>query len=370
MIGYSQFLLEYYFVIITLVMLFFIPHYSKSFWDISLKSYFNNNKNRIKSIDTIKGIAIIGVIIIHSCYFLLDKYTSYSEVITLTLINNIFRFSIPVFLFSSGFLLKEFVWKSKNIAYFYINKFLRIGIPYIIINLFLWKIGYNSSASFWYLLITGDMAIPFYFIPVLFQLYLLYPILDYFRKISPKYLLLISLIISIISFFTPSTWQINGFPLFTQYLIFFVYGMLKKDILQKKSSKIWAELLFIYIVLQIIMSISAYFIMNQYMWKLIYFYNFQIILGFGFIFTILSYLESKKIGYKIIQKIFAPIGIYSLWIFLLHFPIQENLFILTKNFNLPLLIFLSQNIILTLILTIPIAFILNYIYSSLRFKMK
>jgi len=324
-----QFRVEYIVVGIGLLILLIIPRYSRVFWslkaDISKTDF--NSKNRLKSIDTIKGLAIVGVIIIHSCYLLFSKYSGISETIALSLINNIFRFAIPVFLFSSGLLLKPFIWRAQNILQFYATKVLRILIPYIFVNLILADFGYNNSASLWQLILTGDMALPFYFVPVLFQLYLLYPILDYIRHINPRYLLLGSLIISVISFLIPATWQFYGVPLCGQYLVFFVYGMVRQDILEAKSAKIWSELLVIYLILQIILlAILSVFGLNKNTWELIYFYNFQPLLGFSFIFISLYYLQYQKLVYHLVEKIFAPLGKFSLWIFLLHFPIQQLLF--------------------------------------------
>ena len=102
----SQFLIEFCFVIVSLFIIISIPRYSRVFW--SLKADIGQSKfsthNRLKSIDTIKGLAIVGVIIIHSCYLLFSKYSGIAETIALSLINNTFRFAIPVFLFTSGLL--------------------------------------------------------------------------------------------------------------------------------------------------------------------------------------------------------------------------------------------------------------------------
>jgi peptidoglycan/LPS O-acetylase OafA/YrhL len=364
----SQFILENLIVIFSLFLILVIPRYAKVFWSLqSVKQNVVNNKSRLHSIDTLKGLAIIGVIIIHACYLLLNKYSGY-EAIILTFINNIFRFAIPIFLFSSGLLLKPFVWQFKYIFHFYMSKVLRITVPYILVNIALWQIGYNDSASLLQLIVTGKMAIPFYFIPVLFQLYLLYPILDYCRRISPQYLLLASLIVSIISFLTPSTWQIGEFPLFTQYLVFFVYGMVRQDVIKVIYPRAWFELLLIYFILNIILaSVIPFILIEQNIWESIYFYNFQIILGFGFIFTSLYYLEAKKLGHQILNKIFSPLGKLSLWIFLLHFPIQQILFNSFEDNYAFLALELMQNIFLTCIITVPLAWILHYFYSIPRF---
>lgn len=363
----SQFVLEYLFVIIGLIILLAVPRYAKIFWVTNI-DFLRKDKNRLQSIDAMRGIAILGVIIIHTCYLLAYKYNGIAETITLNFINNIFRFAIPVFLFTSGLLLKKFIWQKSYIFNFYFSKFIRIGIPYIIINIILWQIGYNTSAPLWQMILTGSMAEPLYFIPILFQLYLLYPILDYIRSISPKYLLIISLIISIFSFFMSNTWYIGDFPLFTQYLIFFVYGMVRKDIFTNKISNIWLELILIYIVLQFIFIISMIYSNTDInILKLLSFYNFQPILGFGFIFSIFKYLKSNILGAKLIQKFFSSIGKLSLWIFLLHFPIQQFLFNNIQNIEIGIIIVFIYNFGLTLIISLSLAFIINKIYNILQY---
>lgn len=363
----SQFVFENLFVIFSLVILLFIPRYANIFWGINT-NYNSDYLKRIKNIDAIRGIAILSVILIHTTYLLLYQYNDPFEIVTLNLINNISRFTIPVFLFTSGLLLKPFFWEKKYIFKFYGDKFIRIGIPFILINIVLWNIGYNNSEPLWKLILTGDMAVPFYFIPILFQLYLVYPILDYLRRIRPKHLLVISLIISIISFLTPSTWYVYSFPLATQYLIFFVYGMLRQDILSKKISNIWIELILIYVILNAIFIISMlYNNLATNTLKLLYFYNFQLILGFGFIFMMFKYLKSYKFGSQTITNIFAPIGRSSLWIFLIHFPIQQFLFSNIINADISFLEKLIHNFVLTSFISTITAFIIARLYAFLQF---
>ena len=366
----NQFTLEYIFILISLGILLIIPRYAKLFWNIDTTISLEKSKSRIKSIDAIKGVSIAAVILIHTCYLLLYTNSTF-EIITLNFINNISRFAIPVFLFTSGLLLKPFIWEKKYIFKFYWDKFIRIGIPYILVNIILWQIGYNSSAPLWELILTGGIVVPFYFVPILFQLYLLYPLLDYIRKINPKYLLLGSLIISISSFFIPATWYLYNLPLFTQYLIFFVYGMLRQDILNKKISNVWVELILIYLFLQIIL--IAFILSNSIDTNILIFlsfYNFQPILGFGFIFMFIKYIKSNKFGSSFIQNIFDPIGKISLWIFLIHFPIQQFLLNNIIEFNLSLSIKLIHNFISTLGLSIFIGFIMSKIYDIPKLIMK
>lgn len=361
----EQFFVEYILVASSIFILILIPRYRKLFWSIDTSHQFNS-KTRLWQIDTIKGFSILAVVIIHACYLLLTLYNQLNSSIILSLINNLLRFAIPVFLFSSGLLLKPFVWNGKAIVEFYKSKFIRIGIPYIIICTILWQLGYNKSSSLLQLIITGDMSVPFYFVPVLFQLYLIYPILDYLRRVKPSLLLTITFIISTISFFTPSTWEWRGVTILWQFLIFFTYGMLRQDILYKKPSPIWRELIWIYIILQLLSVLLVQFVYGELAIILpINLYNFQIIFGFGFIFTSLNTLHSHNKLTLISQKLLVPLGRISLWIFLLHFPIQETIFRLYSS-NSSLAIELLKSTLLTLIITIPTAIICDLIYKYLK----
>jgi len=143
---YIYFLLEYSVVLIGTFILIFIPRYNKLFWNID-----DNTKplakSRISTIDSLRGISIIGVVIIHSCYLLAKTEISVYEIINLSLINNLFRFVIPLFLFTSGLLLKLFIWTRKSIFEFYKSKFIRIVIPYFLVTLILYLIGYIENKS-------------------------------------------------------------------------------------------------------------------------------------------------------------------------------------------------------------------------------
>jgi len=362
----SQFLLEYLVIIVGTIILLAIPRYARLFWNIDTQSIIPPQK-RLPSIDTLKGIAIIAVIIIHACYFLMLQNNTTFDIIVLSVINNIFRFAIPVFLFTSGLLLKPFIWNRGAILYFYGSKIIRIAVPYIIITTILWKVGYSGDMSLPKLLISGQAAIPFYFIPVLFQLYLLYPLLDYIRNISPKYLLLGALIISLVSFVLPNTWYVWGIPLCGQYLIFFVYGMVRKNIFTEAPSSVWREFIWIYFALQaLIIILLPYLNLSEQVVKSLSFYNIQLFFGFAILFTLWNYLQKSNPMAKITQNIFTPLGRISLWIFLFHFPIQHIIFMLYPFSNQILLVQLILYTLITCIITLPISFGFAYIYRNLE----
>jgi surface polysaccharide O-acyltransferase-like enzyme len=353
-------------MIIGILILLVIPRYSRLFWSIDTQNIQKPQK-RLASIDSLRGIAIIGVIIIHTCYFLMFQYSTTFDILVLSIINNIFRFVIPVFLFTSGLLLKPFIWNRTTIIQFYGSKIVRIAIPYILITIILWQIGYSGDISLIKLLLSGEAAIPFYFVPILFQLYLLYPLLDYIRNISPKYLLIGALAISLISFFIPYTWELWGIPLCSQYLVFFVYGMVRKNIFIEAPSSIWQELIWIYFALQAsIIVLLPYLNLSETIVKSLSFYNVQIFFGFAVIFTLWNYLQKSNSITKIVQIIFTPLGHISLWIFLFHFPIQQIIFILYPFSDQLLIIQIILYTLITLGITLPISFGFSYLYRNIE----
>jgi hypothetical protein len=295
------------------------------------------------------------------------QYNTNFDIIVLSVINNIFRFAIPVFLFISGLLLNPFIWNRGAILYFYGSKIIRIAIPYIMLSIILWKVGYSGDSNLPKLLISGEAAIPFYFIPVLFQLYLLYPLLDYIRNRSPKYLLIGALIISLISFLIPDTWYIWGIPLCGQYLIFFIYGMVRKNIFTEAPSSIWRELIWIYLGLQaLIIILLPYLNLSETIVKSLSFYNVQIFFGFAVIFTLWNYVHKSSPMSKILQNIFTPLGRISLWIFLFHFPIQQIMFMLQPFPNQLLLVQIILYTLVPLTITLPISFGFAYLYRNIE----
>lgn len=362
---YIYFLFEYTVILIGTFLLLFFPKYINIFWNIDKNKQPKSSINRVNTIDSIRGISILGVIVIHSCYLLYKTEISVDDTIILSLINNLFRFAIPVFLFTSGLLLKPFVWTKKSIFKFYKNKFIKIVIPYFLVTLILWIIGYTKNQSLFSLLLTGEASVPLYFVPLLLQMYLIYPLLDFFRKVNPYYLVKISFLISIISYLIPFIWNFWGITLFFPYLIFFVYGIVRKNILEEEVSSTWTELIFTYFIIQVLIIYRLISLnINEDFFDSISlsFYNTQFYFGFAMIFTLYKYLNEKSWISKKINPSMASIGKISLWIFLIHFPIQEFIFNFIKFSNQIIIIQLILNTILTLIVTVPISLLLNKVY--------
>lgn len=235
---------------------------------------------------------------------------------------------MPVFLMFSGYCLEP--WSSLTTSSqrknFYLKKIKRIFLPYLAIASSLYIMGHPFS---WEGLIQsvlcGSVSPPFYFVIVLGQLYLLYPLLCRLSR-HPLPLLLLSLAVSSASYLYLPSQNIADFPTFTAYLFPFVFGMVSRELKTtmsanpKETSPPPPP-----------SGISSYLSMNALVAILIivgnfpnasvgfYSYNFQ----FFYAIPVLLLLLRLFSQHPSLAQALAPMGKYSLWIFLLHYPIQE-----------------------------------------------
>jgi len=307
---------------------------------------------RLPFFDYAKGIAILAVFIIHTSY-LLDFFNGRLPLYFLDLsqiINRFARFAIPIFLISSGALLTLPNLDKKNLKIFYADKLKRLLIPYIVFSLpaiyLILKMPWNISIQF--------LIVPFWFIPLLLQLYFLYPALWYVlttKKIRPVLFLFFALLFSIGCYFFPTflpDLQLSNLFL-GPYLFFFVLGMILRPMLFS-GNKEWLEK--IHFPFWSILAVIFYFSIGLIDAKAQYF-NYQFIYG-PVIFLLLFYSFkwfSKFSFARFIQKV----GENSLYFYLIHFYILFSLVSLIGFFNL----FYINPFFLFAVLTI-FGFLTNY----------
>lgn len=183
-------------------------------------------QKRDHNLDIVRGLAMIGIVLIHvhSYFVFFHSPDDLPQVLTLIL-SNISRFSVPVFIFSAGYFSrnKKFIeyWKPKLVSVF---------IPYFFASTLGFYIKCNTCTGFEFMdmILYGKIFTPFYFIPLLFQFYALHFILlrniKEFTKIA---FLFISLVINIFSNqgyfeFLPSDYSVI-FP--GNFIFFFSLGI-------------------------------------------------------------------------------------------------------------------------------------------------
>ncbi len=331
-------------LILTLIVLL-IPQFKKIFFSLltNNKKIFILTKKDI-FFNFIKGLAIIAVIIIHICFFYCHYFPELKNNFFFVALNNISRFAIPLFFICSGILLNPEETKNKLLN-FYLKKIIRIFIPYIIISILInYFLFHNSFLISLYNIISGRTLVPYYFIIVLLQFYILYPVLVYLK--DKRCFLPTSFVISLICFLFPQCYQFYGVYFFGKFFFLFAYGVSQRNYFldytpNKKYINFWKFIIVLYITIMIIL---YYYKPNNN-----YYYNTRIFFGLA-VFNILFYYRNIILTHKKLVTIVANFGEISLWIFLFHFLVMSIIFqCLIKNINI--------------IFGVPIFFILSLLIS-------
>ncbi|TGK38390.1 acyltransferase [Leptospira gomenensis] len=160
-----------------LCIIFFLCIYSKIpfkiLCEIPPKS---ENPGRSSTVDFIRGLAITGIVFIHvNSYYQFFGPTENVSAFTLA-ISNVSRFSVPAFILSSGIFLKPAPFKD-----YWKSKILSLIVPYFFVSLFAAyvKLGaLPAVAEFLTGFLLGTWCAPYYFVPLLFLFYLIYPALQ------------------------------------------------------------------------------------------------------------------------------------------------------------------------------------------------
>lgn len=177
----------------------------------------------LKRLLYLNGVAILAVVVNHarvwgviSMIFWADRYKpvsvpDYSHVGTITyygllVLEGILQFAIPTFLFVSGFFIAIATGRDKSTIPWKVvlTRIKFLVIPYLvwffIISVVLFLDGYRYTfTGYIKLILTGYLQGPFYFVPLLVQLYLLSPLLVPLAKTNWKLLLTIVTILQILT---------------------------------------------------------------------------------------------------------------------------------------------------------------------------
>lgn len=324
------------------------------------KVFTTKAEQRSTFFDLAKGVAIIAVVVIHAAALIrflgADLPISFLE--WNEYLNRAMRFAIPIFFISSGALLFLKGLDLNSLKGFYLPKVKRLFLPYAVFSFLATYAKTEGVLKLTELigtalkdLVTGGALVPYWFIPVLFQLYLIYPLLWYLlvvKRISPPKLLFVSFFFSLFSYFLFSdhwfglTEYLGGLTFFGPYLFFLVLGMVLKPFFFKNPKEMIGKIKavgFSYFALAVVFTYFLTFPLQPFN----DFFNVRLVYGPVIMIVILySYLISK--GSKI-QRLLEKAGQESLYIYLLHFlimaPSAEIIFKLKPQFDLnPIFIFL------------------------------
>ncbi len=324
-----------------------------------------NEKNitqRLVFFDFIKGLAIVAVILIHVAYFFYTYPYTVNNLPFIIIVNNLARFAIPAFLVCSGILLNP-INGEKEFIDFYRRKLWRIFWPYVLCTLVYILILRLNFTDFYLNLITGHIAPPYYFIIVLIELYLFYPILDIYKK--SKYFLLVTFLISFVSNYFMELQFFNGIPTFLPYIFFFSYGLRNREkyfnyTKNREEMALWLSILIFYIIFMI--------------FRPEWYYNVRLFYGLA-VFNLLFYFKDKFFRESVWQKIFISFGKNSLWVYLIHFALVSAVYYYCSMLNINYYLNFGLIFLLSVIASYFLAKCAQLLYDYtvikiLRFKIK
>lgn len=205
-------------------------------------------KKRFDEFDAFRLFAAICVVIIHVSASAMGKFQTGSHLqLLITIINGLALFAVPGFIAISGLTIhlsyqsKPFILKD-----FFKKRIVTLAIPYIAWTLiyYLDQLYFSRAAfsinDFLRHLLLGTAFYHLYFMPIIFQFYLLYPLFNrLLQLVKPSSLLVLSLILFVL-YIGSSLPLLSGvnFPwpikaeipysdrFFMSYLPFYVLGML------------------------------------------------------------------------------------------------------------------------------------------------
>lgn len=275
-------------------------------------------KERNHSIDLLRSLAILAVLIVHVAGFYVDKLggTSISNWWFAHGVDSALRFCVPVFVMISGVLL---LWREESYGIFIKKRLTRVLLPYIIWNT-CYVIVTNiytpmSIAQIFQDLIFWGSSI-YWFVFMIVWLYCFIPIINpWIRKAKREdlyFFLLLWSITSNIQIFLPQVsfgWDFRYFSGFLGYAILW-YVLSQSNITKTYLFPLFYCLGFMITLIGTYFSVSFYWSMNQF-----YDYtSFGVILLSSWIFgTIWTTFRDREI-----PRIFSNISSWSYGIYLVH----------------------------------------------------
>lgn len=203
---------------------------------------------RLLQLDILRVVSIIGVILIHiigsSLHFWHEGSAAWTVLIS---IDQFFRFSVPLFVFISGYTL--YSKYARNFKYwdFYSKRVARVLPWYLVWSLIIYLyINFTVEPGFvnyptWKLILLGKVDYHLYFVSMIFQLYLLFPALLWLYKKFRSYFIVTLFVLEAILYYTFSLdgqriiqlpWRFyeqQQYLFFGTWVFYFVLGFVLSD---------------------------------------------------------------------------------------------------------------------------------------------
>lgn len=322
-------------------------------------------------------LAIISVLIIHATYAAQVEFSKSLNLLSsdfiFVLLNQLARFSVPIFVILSGYGLTSKYKKQKEIDLreFYLNRFFKIGIPFLFwtIILLLIQVQFKIDLEFfkkliYYLTVTG-VDYHFYFFIIIIQCYILFPVLF---KFNNKYLLIVLLMLQLFNYSpTDKIFYILGLNYYVlpstfvlSWLFYFYFG-----IFISKNERFFADIVNKYnLLLYIILLISFIIIILEYLlysYKHLPFYYFDhfhrySVFGYSITFLLIYYKLSQNFNIKF-TNIISNIASITFAVYIFHTQILRLLDIYFYH-----MIFIKT--LLLIIISFSIFYLINILFQN------
>ena len=340
--------------------------------------------NKIKEIDYLRGLATLLVIAIHltSSYITYPKYTLTYNVIGS--LNCAITFAVPAFLFISALVM---TYQVENIEKVNWIKFISKKIFKVLSALILWSIIYliysgnintlTPTSALKYLCL-GSASYHLYFIPLIIELYLLFPLIYFIGnnigkiKLNTKLSFIICLVVaSVIQYYFTIIFRLNifkTFPYFATIIFSYTLPIILGVWIGFNYSKIKNFFNKYFITLLIFLTvIAAYYYVNfefinyRYKTTLLFspLYWSLIILTLTYL---LRYIKESRLLNKISKNSFIIYLAHPLILSILNDKLHWKIINFT---NSPFI-----NYLIDLIIKFIILFTLSYLLSVIWYKLK
>jgi surface polysaccharide O-acyltransferase-like enzyme len=295
-------------------------------------------KSRDLSFDTFRGIAIIAVVAIHVIGRFLPTempVMANNKISYLIAYCQLFHFTVPVFIFASGYWLSRKPINSLNdYKIFLLKRLSRILVPYLVWSIVI--IGANAIrtadydiSTMTYKVLTGRAVVPYYFVIIIVQLYILAPLLQYLNR-KPYGLIMISLfnIVALSAIYFSHVFNIiehvPAWKPFYAWIFFFQLGLYVGD---RGIKRFITPKTYMYIIPLLILSLllseaETFFLLINYGNRMFSVYAIK--------YSSFLYSTCVIFGFLCIReklerwpKFLSNLGKYSFGVFLIHMPIME-----------------------------------------------
>lgn len=277
---------------------------------------------RLDEIDTIRGVLIVLVVAIHVASFMI-WFNPKPNIASYFWFFAFGKFSVPGFVLLSGIVLM-YSYRAKELSYvkFIKSRVLYIVVPYLIWSgvYFIYKTPVNVFDAL-VLLIKGKAMFHLYFIVIIFQFYLLFPLFKSITiRLSFKYVAVVGLIVQLVIFdifSSVSFLRLFNPTIFLLWSYVFIIGMY----VGKEYEKVMAFIdknsglilsLFVIATMFTYIKFNSQIQKGQEVWQSSD--SMPILMTISSIF-LLMYISRN---FKLVKTVFNVLGKYSYQIYLMH----------------------------------------------------